>query len=99
MAIDMMELWGGFPSKEMLKRRDWVKAGDCDPLAPNSHVGSLSGVLGVRAGLGGDGIRQGRVPPSVSCAGVVSTEQVSQTLACPACLAPEGQPDSHLSRG
>lgn len=47
-AIDMMELWGGFPSREMLKSRDSVKGSDRDP---NSHEGRPPGVLRVRTNL------------------------------------------------
>ena len=30
----MMELCGGFPSREILKNRDTVKNRDCDPVPP-----------------------------------------------------------------
>lgn len=58
-AIDMMELCGGFPNREMLESRDWVKASDALTTPhPHSHVGGLWGVLRMRSGLVSRRVRQ-----------------------------------------
>lgn len=80
MAIDMMELWGGFPSRDMLKGRDSTKGSDYGPLSP-SPTWQVFQESELRAE---DGIRQGEplVPP---VPGQVSTEQASQSLGSRGC--------------
>lgn len=52
----MMELWGGFPSREMLKSRGRVKGSHCGLLSLNSYVGAFGfGSEGTVAGQEGQG--------------------------------------------
>lgn len=80
MATDIMELWGGFPSREMLKSRERVKGGDCDPLSPSAHGGSLLGVSGPRAGRVGRRNKPRGVPLVTPVPEEASTEQGSPDL-------------------
>lgn len=61
--MDMMELWGGFPSREMLKSRDRVKGSHCDPLSPPFPCGKPFGSLGSKGRVGGqEGKDKGKSP-------------------------------------